>query len=62
MSQWGEIEDINLVRDKDTGRFKGFGFVKRDDGNADNTDACLDSCAAASCVLYSAICWSSEGT
>ena len=31
MSQWGEIEDINLVRDKDTGKFKGFGFVKYED-------------------------------
>ena len=31
MSQWGEIEDVNLVRDKDSGAFKGFGFVKYED-------------------------------
>eukprot|EP00904_Undaria_pinnatifida_P004248 jgi/Undpi1/13824/HiC_scaffold_9.g03475.m1 len=28
MSQWGEIEDINLCREKDTGKSKGFCFVK----------------------------------
>lgn len=31
MSQWGEIEDINLVRDKDTGKSQGFAFVKYED-------------------------------
>merc|ERR1711991_1255286 len=28
MSQWGEIEDINLVRDKITGKNKGYCFIK----------------------------------
>ena len=28
MSEWGEIEDVNLCRDEDTGKSKGFGFVK----------------------------------
>ncbi|CAB1118070.1 unnamed protein product [Ectocarpus sp. CCAP 1310/34] len=28
MSQWGEIEDINLCREKDTGKSKGFCFIK----------------------------------
>jgi RNA-binding motif protein, X-linked 2 len=28
MSQWGEIEDVNLVRDTDTGKSKGFAFLK----------------------------------
>jgi len=27
-SQWGEIEDINLVRAEDTGKPKGFAFIK----------------------------------
>ncbi|KAK8794858.1 hypothetical protein WA158_001838 [Blastocystis sp. Blastoise] len=27
-SQWGEIEDITLVRDKDTGKSKGFAFIR----------------------------------
>ncbi|CAM9226661.1 unnamed protein product, partial [Phaeothamnion confervicola] len=31
MSQWGEIEDINLVRDKATGKSKGFAFLKYED-------------------------------
>ncbi|KAG5174997.1 hypothetical protein JKP88DRAFT_172908 [Tribonema minus] len=31
LSQWGEIEDINLVRDQDTGKSKGFAFVKYED-------------------------------
>ncbi|CAM9466497.1 unnamed protein product [Chrysoparadoxa australica] len=31
MSQWGEIEDLNLVRDPDTGKVKGFAFIKYED-------------------------------
>ena len=31
MSQWGEIEDINLVREKGTNTSKGFAFVKYED-------------------------------
>eukprot|EP00638_Chattonella_subsalsa_P014005 CAMPEP_0117810632 /NCGR_PEP_ID=MMETSP0948-20121206/21557_1 /TAXON_ID=44440 /ORGANISM="Chattonella subsalsa, Strain CCMP2191" /LENGTH=332 /DNA_ID=CAMNT_0005646891 /DNA_START=92 /DNA_END=1090 /DNA_ORIENTATION=+ len=31
MSQWGEIEDVNYVRDKETGKPKGFCFVKYED-------------------------------
>ena len=31
MSQWGEIEDINLVRDKDENKSKGFCFLKYED-------------------------------
>lgn len=31
MSQWGEIEDIHLVREKETGKSKGFAFVKYED-------------------------------
>ena len=30
-SQWGEIEDIHLVRDEQTGRSKGFCFLKYED-------------------------------
>jgi RNA-binding motif X-linked protein 2 len=30
-SQWGEIEDINLVRDEATGKSKGFCFIKYED-------------------------------
>ena len=31
MSQFGEIEDIHVVRDKDTNKRKGFAFVKYED-------------------------------
>jgi RNA-binding motif X-linked protein 2 len=31
MSQWGEIEDINLVRDKATNKSLGYAFVKYED-------------------------------
>ena len=30
-SQWGEISNINLVRDKDTGKSKGFCFICYED-------------------------------
>lgn len=31
MSQWGEIEDINLVRDKVTNKSLGYAFIKYED-------------------------------
>jgi RNA-binding motif X-linked protein 2 len=31
MSQWGEIEDINLVREKGTNKSMGFAFIKYED-------------------------------
>jgi len=31
MSQWGEIEDINLIRDKDTNKSLGYAFIKYED-------------------------------
>lgn len=30
-SQYGEVEDINLIRDEETGKSKGFGFLKYED-------------------------------
>ena len=30
-SQWGEIEDMHLVRDEDTGKSKGYAFIKYED-------------------------------
>ena len=29
--RWGEIEDINLVRDKETGKSKGFAYIRYED-------------------------------
>jgi len=35
MSQWGEVDDINLVRDeKDTGKSRGFCFLKYEDSRS----------------------------
>ena len=34
MSQFGEIEDINLARDEDTGKSRGFAFVKYEDARS----------------------------
>jgi len=34
MSQFGEVEDINLVRDEDTGKSKGFAFMKYEDSRS----------------------------
>jgi RNA-binding motif X-linked protein 2 len=31
MSQWGEVEDIHYIRDKDTQKPKGFAFIKYED-------------------------------
>eukprot|EP01029_Cantina_marsupialis_P029638 TRINITY_DN781946_c0_g1_i1.p1 TRINITY_DN781946_c0_g1~~TRINITY_DN781946_c0_g1_i1.p1 ORF type:complete len:303 (-),score=99.91 TRINITY_DN781946_c0_g1_i1:95-1003(-) len=30
-SQWGDIEDIHLIRDEETGKSRGFGFLKYED-------------------------------
>ncbi|EIW72267.1 hypothetical protein TREMEDRAFT_24060, partial [Tremella mesenterica DSM 1558] len=30
-SQWGEVVDINLPRDKETGKTRGFGFLMYED-------------------------------
>ena len=34
LSQYGEIEDIHLVRDSDSGKSKGFAFVKYEDARS----------------------------
>lgn len=34
LSQFGEIEDIHLVRDKDSGKSRGFAFVKYEDARS----------------------------
>lgn len=31
LNRWGEVADLNLVRDKDTGKPKGFGFLAYED-------------------------------
>lgn len=34
MSQWGEIEDIHLVREKETNKSRGFAFIKYEDNRS----------------------------
>jgi len=34
MSQWGEIDDMHLVRDESTGKSRGFAFVKYEDSRS----------------------------
>ena len=34
LSQWGEVEDVHLVRDEATGRSKGFCFLKYEDARS----------------------------
>jgi RNA-binding motif X-linked protein 2 len=34
MSQYGEIEDVHLVREEDTGKSRGFGFIKYEDSRS----------------------------
>ncbi len=35
--QHGEVEDVQIIADRDTGRSRGFGFVKMRDDNAGRT-------------------------
>lgn len=32
--EYGEVESVKLIKDRDTGRAKGFGFVEMTDDNA----------------------------
>ena len=53
MSQWGEVEDINLVRDQDTGKSKGFAFLKYEVSECESTS--IESIQ--SCVLILSPSW-----
>ncbi len=41
-TQFGTVESVNLIMDRDTGRPRGFGFVEMTDG-ADEAIAALDN-------------------
>lgn len=40
-SQYGEVDSVNVIMDRDTGRSKGFGFVEM--GSEDAAKAAIDS-------------------
>ncbi|MFP4391791.1 MAG: RNA recognition motif domain-containing protein [Desulfohalobiaceae bacterium] len=41
-SQFGTVESVNLIEDRQTGRPRGFGFVEMDQEGADSAIAALD--------------------
>ncbi|KAI9225483.1 MAG: hypothetical protein DHS80DRAFT_28192 [Piptocephalis tieghemiana] len=45
MSQYGEVVDVNLVRDRETGKSRGFGFVGYEDQRS--TDLAVDNLTGA---------------
>ncbi|HSR67338.1 MAG TPA: RNA-binding protein [Acidobacteriota bacterium] len=40
--QHGEVDDVSLIYDRDTGRARGFGFVEMEDGDADDAIGALN--------------------
>ena len=41
-AEYGEVESIAMINDRDTGRFRGFGFVEMEDSAADKAIAALN--------------------
>jgi RNA recognition motif-containing protein len=41
-SEFGEVQDVHLVKDRETGRLRGFGFVEMDEEGAQQAISALD--------------------
>ena len=40
--EYGTVSDVNLITDRDTGRFRGFGFIEMEDEDALSAIKALD--------------------
>ncbi len=40
--EFGTVREVNMVTDRETGRFRGFGFVEMDDKEADSAISKMD--------------------
>ena len=40
--QHGSVTSVNLITDRDTGRFRGFGFIEMDEADADSAIKALN--------------------
>ena len=46
-SEFGNVESVAMINDRDTGRFRGFCFVEMSDADADKAIQALDGSAVA---------------
>ncbi|MFW6063054.1 MAG: RNA recognition motif domain-containing protein [Chloroflexota bacterium] len=41
-AEYGDVQSVAMINDRDTGRFRGFSFVEMDDAEADDAIRALD--------------------
>ncbi len=40
--EYGTVREVNMITDRETGRFRGFGFIEMDDKEADTAVSKMD--------------------
>ena len=40
--EYGTVREVNMITDRETGRFRGFGFIEMDDEEADTAISKMD--------------------
>jgi len=40
--EYGTVREVNMITDRETGRFRGFGFIEMDDEEADTAVSKMD--------------------